>query len=52
LPPDATDEAIKQSVLMQRRRLLVGQGMGSTFISGPMGDASAVSTSKSTAGGY
>jgi len=50
--PDATDEEIKQAVLMQRRRLLVGQGIGSTFISGPMGDASGFATSKSTAGGY
>ncbi|HEY2848361.1 MAG TPA: hypothetical protein VGI97_00660 [Gemmatimonadaceae bacterium] len=52
LPADATDEEIRKAVLMQRRRLLVGQGQGSTFISGSMGDPSPFSTSKSGAGGF
>jgi hypothetical protein len=52
LPPDATDEQIRQAVLFQRRRLLLGQGMASTFLSGPLGDPSAVATTKSSAGGF
>src|SRR3954451_10212445 len=52
LPPDATDEEIRKAVLMQRRRLLLGQGQGSTFISGSMGDLGSFSTTKSSAGGF
>lgn len=50
-PPDLTDEAVRQAALAQRRRLLAGQGLGSMFLSGPLGDMSAVSTSTPSAGG-
>jgi hypothetical protein len=52
LPPDATDEEIRKAVLAQRRRLLLGQGVGSTFVSGPMGDPSGIATATSSAGGF
>jgi hypothetical protein len=51
-PPDLTDQAVRLAKLAQRRRLMAGQGLGSTFISGPLGDGSAPSTSKPVLGGY
>lgn len=40
-PPDPTDDAIRRARLAARRRALIGAGIGSTFISGPLGDLSA-----------
>jgi hypothetical protein len=36
-PPDLTDIAVQQAQAAQRRRILAQQGIGSTFLTGPMG---------------
>jgi hypothetical protein len=50
-PPDLTDQAIQRAAMLQRRRQLLGQGLGSMFVSGPLGDASAPPTAQTTAVG-
>lgn len=50
--PDLTDQAVKQARLAARRRVLIGQGMGGTFLSGPLGDPSAPPTRAATLSGY
>jgi hypothetical protein len=50
-PPDLTDEAVQRAAMLQRRRQLLGQGLGSMFVSGPLGDMSAPPTLQTTATG-
>jgi hypothetical protein len=40
-PPDLTDVAVRQARMAARRRALGGQGLSSTYLSGPLGDMSA-----------
>lgn len=49
--PDATDLAVQNARLQARRRLMLGQGTGGLFVSGPLGDTSAFSTTTRSAGG-
>lgn len=50
-PPDIADPEVLQARLFARRRAMLGAGMDSTFLTGPLGDMSAVPTSASLAGG-
>jgi hypothetical protein len=50
--PDATDQAVRLARLSQRRRQMIGEGIGQTFFSGPLGDQSKPATAKPALGGY
>lgn len=51
LPPDLTDEQVQKARAAMVRRALMGQGLGSTFLTGPLGDLSLAPTSPSGLGG-
>lgn len=49
--PDMTDQVVMMARLAARRRSMMGEGLESTFISGPLGDMSSVPTNTPSAGG-
>jgi hypothetical protein len=50
--PDLTDEMVRKARLSQRRRLTLGEGIGQTFFTGPLGDTAAPTTSAPKLGAY
>jgi hypothetical protein len=50
-PPDMTDDLVQKARASMVRRQLMGQGMASTFLSGPLGDLTSAPTLKQSAGG-
>lgn len=52
VPPDLTDEAVQQARIATRKRLLMGSGLQSTFLTGPLGDLSKPPSAAPKASGY
>jgi hypothetical protein len=50
-PPDMTDEEVQKARAAMVRRQLMGQGMASTFLTGPLGDLTSAPILKQSAGG-
>jgi len=51
VPPDLSDELVRRAAALQRMRQAMGQGIGSTFLTGPLGLTTPAPTAMPQLGG-